>query len=77
VRLTRSPDIRSCATCARGAWEAARQLCNGAPDILTIALNAGYGSHEAFTRAFRDQFGLTPEQARGQDQVATLSFQGR
>src|SRR5262249_7515885 len=36
----------------------------GAPDILTVALDAGYGSHEAFTRAFRDQFGITPEQLR-------------
>ena len=44
--------------------EAARLLAAGAPDILTVALDAGYGSHEAFTRAFRDQFGLTPEAAR-------------
>jgi AraC family transcriptional regulator len=40
--------------------EAARVLANGGPDILTVALDFGYGSHEAFTRAFRDQFGLTP-----------------
>jgi AraC family transcriptional regulator len=39
-------------------------LAAGAPDILTVALDAGYGSHEAFTRAFRDQFGLTPEAVR-------------
>jgi AraC family transcriptional regulator len=44
--------------------EAARVLAAGAPDILTVALDAGYGSHEAFTRAFRDQFGLTPEAVR-------------
>jgi AraC family transcriptional regulator len=44
--------------------EAARLLAAGAPDILTVALDAGYGSHEAFTRAFRDLFGLTPEAAR-------------
>jgi AraC family transcriptional regulator len=44
--------------------EAARSLANGAPDILTVALDAGYGSHEAFTRAFRDQFGITPEAVR-------------
>lgn len=44
--------------------EAARLLAVGAPDILTVALDAGYGSHEAFTRAFRDQFGLTPQAAR-------------
>ena len=46
--------------------EAARSLKNGAPDILAVALEAGYGSHEAFTRAFRDQFGLTPEMIRTQ-----------
>ena len=47
--------------------EAARALAAGAPDILALALESGYGSHEAFTRAFRDCFGLTPEafRARG------------
>jgi AraC family transcriptional regulator len=59
---------------ARRLSEAARRLSNGAPDILTVALDAGYGSHEAFTRAFRDQFGLTPEQVRGQGQHANLSL---
>jgi len=51
----------------RRLTEAARTLASGAPDILAVALDAGYGSHEAFTRAFRDQFGLTPEvlRARG------------
>ncbi|WP_027214957.1 AraC family transcriptional regulator [Burkholderia sp. WSM2232] len=44
--------------------EAARRLADGAPDILTVAIDAGYGSHEAFTRAFREQFGLTPEALR-------------
>jgi AraC family transcriptional regulator len=48
----------------RRLTEAARSLVNGAPDILTVAIDAGYGSHEAFTRAFRDQFGLTPEAVR-------------
>jgi AraC family transcriptional regulator len=54
---------------ARRLSEAARELSRGAPDILTVALDAGYGSHEAFTRAFRDQFGLTPEQLRGQGRL--------
>src|ERR1700689_2062843 len=49
---------------ARRLSEAARALAAGAPDILTLALDADYGSHEAFTRAFRDQFGLTPETVR-------------
>lgn len=41
----------------RRLTEAARQLAAGAPNILEVALDAGYGSHEAFTRAFRDRFG--------------------
>ena len=45
---------------ARRLSQAALVLANGAPDILTVALEAGYASHEAFTRAFRDQFGLAP-----------------
>jgi AraC family transcriptional regulator len=53
---------------------AARSLAAGAPDILQVALEAGYGSHEAFSRAFRDQFGLTPEQVRGQRQLGNLTL---
>jgi AraC family transcriptional regulator len=49
---------------ARRLSEAARLLAEGAPDILSVALEAGYGSHEAFTRAFRDQFGVTPQAVR-------------
>jgi AraC family transcriptional regulator len=59
---------------ARRLSEAARALAAGAPDILSVALEAGYGSHEAFTRAFRDQFGLTPEAVRAERNVATLSL---
>jgi AraC family transcriptional regulator len=49
---------------ARRLTEAARALAGGAPDILKLALDADYGSHEAFTRAFRDHFGVTPEAVR-------------
>ena len=49
---------------ARRLSEAARALADGAPDILSLALDADYGSHEAFTRAFRDHFGVTPETVR-------------
>jgi AraC family transcriptional regulator len=49
---------------ARRLSEAARLLADGAPDILSVALECGYGSHEAFTRAFRDQFGVTPQTVR-------------
>jgi Uncharacterized protein conserved in bacteria len=53
---------------------AARALANGAPDILTVALDAGYGSHEAFTRAFREQFGQTPESVRAQRHLDNIKL---
>lgn len=53
---------------------AARRLADGAPDILQVALEAGYGSHEAFTRAFREQFGLTPDETRTLRSLATLKL---
>jgi AraC family transcriptional regulator len=54
--------------------EAARKLADGADDILAVALNFGYGSHEAFTRAFRDQFGVTPESVRANGHVRDLAL---
>jgi AraC family transcriptional regulator len=59
---------------ARRLTEAAKMLAQGAPDILDIALTAGYGSHEAFTRAFRQLFGLTPEQLRTQAHLDNLKL---
>jgi AraC family transcriptional regulator len=53
--------------------EAARSLAGGAKDILAVALDAGYGSHEAFTRAFHEQFGLTPEGLRAQGNLKNVS----
>ena len=43
---------------------AAKALAAGESDILDLALSVGYGSHEAFSRAFKDQFAITPEQVR-------------
>jgi AraC family transcriptional regulator len=60
---------------ARRLSEAARALANGAPDILTLALDADYGSHEAFTRAFRDHFGVTPETVRSSTCLHNLRLQ--
>ena len=60
---------------ARRLSEAARALANGAPDILNVALDADYGSHEAFTRAFRDHFGVTPEAVRAATRVDNLTLQ--
>lgn len=58
----------------RRLTEAARALSAGAPDILSVALDASYGSHEAFSRAFRDLFGLTPEQVRMQRHLDNLEL---
>ena len=58
----------------RRLTEAARALAAGAGDILMVALEAGYGSHEAFTRAFREQFGQTPESVRAQRNVENLEL---
>lgn len=63
----------------RRLTEAAFRLANGAPDILTVAVDAGYGSHEAFTRAFGEQFGHTPEAVRrgaSLDDISLIAAQG-
>ncbi len=54
--------------------EAARKLAAGAPDILTVALEAGYGSHEAFSRAFREHFGMPPDALRATGSLAALKL---
>lgn len=59
---------------ARRLSEAARRLAQGAEDILALALESGYGSHEAFTRAFREQFAFTPEHVRSQGHLKNLSL---
>ncbi|MEM9379914.1 MAG: AraC family transcriptional regulator [Planctomycetota bacterium] len=43
---------------------AAYRIEHGEDDLLVVALDAGYGSHEAFTRAFRRQFGVPPSEYR-------------
>src|ERR1700744_2920117 len=60
---------------ARRLTEAARALAAGAPDILQVALDADYGSHEAFPRAFRDHFGVTPETVRATSCLDKLKLQ--
>ena len=60
---------------ARRLAEAARQIAGGAENILKVALDAGYGSHEAFTRAFREEFGLTPETLRTRRDLSGLTLQ--
>ncbi|MGE5465020.1 MAG: helix-turn-helix domain-containing protein [Syntrophothermus sp.] len=43
---------------------AGRKLRMGAVDITEVALAAGYDSHAAFSKAFKQQFGLSPSQFR-------------
>jgi AraC family transcriptional regulator len=58
---------------ARRLSGAAKRLAAGATDILTVALDSGYASHEAFTRAFREQFGMTPESVRERGTIEGLA----
>ena len=43
---------------------AGRKLRMGAVNITEVALAAGYDSHAAFSKAFRQQFGLSPREFR-------------
>jgi len=43
---------------------AGRKLRMGAVDITEVALAAGYDSHAAFSKAFKQQFGLSPREFR-------------
>jgi AraC family transcriptional regulator len=54
--------------------QAAEKLAGGAPDILQVALDAGYSSHQAFTRAFHDHVGATPEAVRERGDTAGLKL---
>jgi AraC family transcriptional regulator len=60
---------------ARRLSRAAEALAGGAPNILEVALDASYESHEAFTRAFRQQFQTTPESVRARGTTAGLRLQ--
>ena len=57
---------------------AASQLKLGAASVTHIAFDAGYESHEAFTRSFRAAFGLPPSQFRSSNKrkTATLAPSG-
>jgi AraC family transcriptional regulator len=59
---------------SRRLTEAATALAHGDLEILPVALEAGYSSHEAFTRAFREQFGVTPETVRRDGSTTGLAL---
>jgi AraC family transcriptional regulator len=63
-------------TRARRLTEAAHALARGASDILDLALQSGYSSHEAFSRAFRSQFGVPPESVRRTGSLEGLAVVG-
>jgi AraC family transcriptional regulator len=49
---------------------AAMALKNTSREIVRIAFDAGYGAHEAFTRAFGQLFGVSPSEYRAGHQPA-------
>lgn len=49
---------------ARRLTIAAELLAAGGEEILPVAIDAGYSSHEAFTRAFTSFFGILPSTVR-------------
>ena len=68
MRLGRPPEVRSMQFIRkRRLTVAAHRLASGqTPDILKLALDTGYGSHEAFSRAFRGQLARHTEKVRRQ-----------
>ena len=48
----------------RRLGEAALALLSSERSILELALEIGYGSHEAFSRAFKKEFGISPVRFR-------------
>jgi AraC family transcriptional regulator len=63
---------------ARRRLEKAAQRLRGQPEstVLSIALGVGYGSAEAFARAFKARFGHSPTQWRNLDQADSNLDQG-
>ncbi|MEO0912357.1 MAG: AraC family transcriptional regulator [Pseudomonadota bacterium] len=59
---------------ARRLSVAAEALARGDADILSVALDAQYASHEAFTRAFAAYFGVLPSRVRGAQSTEMLEL---
>lgn len=59
---------------ARRLSEAAKALAGTGDDIASIALDAGYGSHEAFSRAFREAFDMAPSALRACGDLTRLTL---
>lgn len=53
---------------------AAMELRSGAKQVIQVALDAGYEAHEAFTRAFKAAYSISPAQfRRGKGPITTLA----
>lgn len=59
---------------SRVLTEAARRLAHSDAKVLSIAIDAGYGSGEAFSRAFRKEFGVSPGAVMSSGSCETLSL---
>jgi len=59
---------------ARRLSIAAKTLAGRKADILSVALDAQFSSHEAFTRAFQRQFGCPPRDVTDQNTLQTLTL---
>lgn len=59
---------------ARRLTEAAKRLVEGQDNILQLALQSGYSSHEAFSRAFADHFQHSPKSIRNQADLSMLEL---
>ena len=53
---------------------AAQKIADGEATIICIAVDAGYASHEAFTRAFAAYFGVLPSTVRAARSVSNLTL---
>lgn len=78
--LTRSFSTTFGLTFMRYVWRrrlsrAAGQLAAGDGSVIAVALDAGYGSPEAFARAFRAAFGVTPRDVIQRGSVTGLPLQ--
>lgn len=59
---------------ARRLSLAAKTLAGRKADILSVALDAQFSSHEAFTRAFQRQFGCAPRDITDQKTLQNLNL---
>lgn len=54
--------------------EAAKRLATGDDDVTSVAFAVGYGALEAFSRAFKAEFDVTPQAVRASRNLADLAL---